>query len=176
MAYRTVNSSAVIAYAGGIPRSDLRLRKREFIRYARNSLHYSTGRTMVQFSGAGIKHSHFQHSNYQNVMASVPDYYATEEEENAERNRRGTHPRAPSYSNSVSLSDFRGNGYYRLLLLQCILSPLHHSQRKRREAGREASPGAVLSTLQAHINESELSHQACVTCIATRPPQHSSVL
>lgn len=147
----------MIAYAGGVPRKDLQLKKREFIRYVGRSVHYSTGRTLVQFGVAGVKHSNFEHSNYNNIMASVPQYQdmvEEVEEEEESRKRRETHGRNPSYSDSAGLSDFRGNGHYRLSLQECILSP-SRVDRYRREAERRASPGAVSSSLRAHIDKSE---------------------
>lgn len=168
MAYRTVNSSLVIAYAGGVPQKDLRLQKREFMRYVGRSVHYSAGRTLVQFGIAGMRQSNFDHKNYNNIMASVPQYkdrieeveeeeeVVAKEEEEDSRKRREANGRGPSYSDSAGLSNFRGDGHYRLSLHECTLSPSHLG-RHRREAGRKAPAGAASSSLRAHINNSELS-------------------
>ncbi len=172
-AYRTVDTSNVIAYAGGTPRDDIELHKGEHVRYDSGTLTFSSGTTKVSFAARDTSFrgpSGPSGPGGPGLLAVVPDlkYEGGEKAGVAgPRRRRGVSgpqgpvgPRPdsqPTYDDTIELSEFSAEGSYRLYRVCCKADSSEGSglARRRREA-REDEKDAVFDNLGAKIDKSKL--------------------
>ena len=176
--YRTVNTSNVKAYAGGIPRDDVQLSKSEYIRYSDNTLSYSSGSTKVVFAAGGATSSAKQpSSSSESLLASGLQYHVgTNPGAIGPRRKRQIRlpvspvitssvpgirgpapPQSQTYDASADITEMKAQGQYRLYRVGCR-SPVTSRgsagyARKRREAdGNEG----VTDSLRAKIDYSKI--------------------
>ena len=165
-AYRTVNSNNVKAYAGGTPRGDMQLSKRERIRYSGGVLSYSSGNTEVVFAAGGGTAKQPSRGS-QSILARVPQYQTNPGSIGPRRKRQALIPAiqgsigipgsAPpqTYDASVDVTEMKAQGQYQLTLVGCRSPAAPRGSagpvRRRREAGDEG----VTDSLRAKIDYSK---------------------
>ena len=148
-AYRSVNTSGVVAYAGGTPKQDIMLNTNEYIRYdSKHWLSRSTGSTSVTLS-VGDSTSHINPpSSSEGTLAELPQFRTRRA---APTPQDGT-PEPETYDASADIKEFKADGQYTLSRIGCLLD----SQRERRDLHEEdVGEDTVTDSLRAKINYSK---------------------
>ena len=151
-AYRSVNTSGVVAYAGGTPTQDIMLKMDDYIRYdQKHWLSRSSGSTSV-ILGLGDPTSHTNAPSVsEGILAQLPQF-RTRRAVPVVRGQPGSTPEPETYDASADITDFKADGQYTLSRIGCSLGP----QRGRRDLEEDISEDAVTDSLRAKINYSKL--------------------
>ena len=151
-AYRSVNTSGVVAYAGGTPTEDIMLKTDDYIRYDRKHwLYRSAGSTSVTLGLRGSTSHVKAPSVSEGILAQLPQF-RTRRAAPVDRGQQGSTPEPETYDASADITDFKADGRYTLSRVGCLLD----SQRGRRDLEEDISEDAVTDSLRAKINYSKL--------------------
>ena len=155
VAYRSVNTKDVIAYAGGTPTQDVKLTKNEYIRYDHNHwLSRSSGSASMILGAEDAPSTSKQPApsatGYESIIARLPQY----------RNKRAVsatkiqgNPEASTYDASTDITEFKASGRYRLTRISCTSAS---AGRSKRDLEEDTSEDVVTDSLGAKINHSKL--------------------
>ena len=151
-AYRSVNTSGVVAYAGGTPTQDIVLKTDDYIRYdQKHWLSRSSGSTSV-ILGLGDPTSHTKAPSVsEGILAQLPQF-RTRRAAPVIQGQPGSTPEPETYDASVDITEFKADGQYTLSRIGCSLGP----QRGRRDLEEDTNEDAVTDSLRAKINYSKL--------------------
>lgn len=156
VAYRSVNTKDVIAYAGGTPTQDVKLTKNEYIQYDHNHwLSRSSGSASMILGVEDTPSTSKQPSKApsatsdESIIAQLPQY----------RNKRAVsatqtqgNPEPSTYDASADITEFKASGQYRLIRVRCTSG----SGRSKRDLEEDTSEDVVTDSLGAKINHSTL--------------------